>query len=432
MQAVAYQTKTFVTPSAILTLASKKRARTKVDELTMSEKQISLIRAIIERRANRKKEFIAKHTFININKDVMLSLSENLKNTDLCALISIDNNFDEISEKIKLDITVATYDAAVEHLMQINILDALNLNRKFGQNFDCVIIPGFTASIGCQEGIYRYFTRNPQKEVHEQYFFSIIDLFRIIYNINYYKTVMTLCKLAKINVMEEAFVLHQKIKYADNLGIIGEADDEMRARYPVLYKYIHKQFILLKEMQIQGITHLQNEKLSVNNEAIFFASSQYISDLFKEADIKKGKSNVNNVLNMFCALGLLKKVPLNAVPQEYRDKAVSRAKSKAVDNAQNTGKHIEKSDKFFAVTFYQVPTYTTQVLIEAEKRAKALMSAGITATNVTTKNLEQALGVDIFRDVFFDTARFTEVVKHSNKYIKEKAKALDNEDDYGF
>ena len=319
-------------------------------------------------------------------------------------LENIEANSAAITEKIALNIAVQKFDNAVEHLVRLNIIDALNLPITLRENFNCKIIKGNTASVNADKnGIYRYFTRSADNK--NKIYCDIITLFQIIYNTNYYTAIDKLCKLANIEVAESNWADAQKIKYADNIAIIKNAEEKMADFYPVLYKYIKKHLYLLEQINRVGITNIATQKEAIRNESVFFVSTKFLEQQLKNTENAKNQSTLNRAINMFCSLGFIEKVSEKDVPRHL----IKIAKEKAT-----------KEDSHFLVSFYKIPSMDTALLIEAEKRVVKLKKAKVSALQINTNNLAEILGKEVFEAVYRNTIFLTNIIKETKDSRKDE------------
>lgn len=371
------------------------------------EQQKQATKAIKKSVVNKKKVVEEPKYKALIRKEkVLLAKALKGKNVFMKAIIIKSTT---IIQKIQKNITVKTYADAVSHLLLIDLITVLNLNVENGQNFKCGIIKDNIASINVDiNGHYKYFTKS--RDGQQYLMFNIIDLFEIIYNVNYYKALNLICVLAKINVEEGGWVNMQKIRYADNIIEIESASEEMAIRYPALYKYIEKHLYLLEKMNCIALKNIATQKESVEDESIFFTSARFIEEELKDTELSKDKSTINRVLNMFCCLGIIEKIPTNKVPKHM----MARAKER-----------VSKADYNFTVTFYKIPAMTNEVMLEAEKRVMKLNKAKVSALAINTNNLQDILGKRVFKAVFGDTVELTKIIKERKVKKKNEQAEMD-------
>ena len=331
------------------------------------------------------------------------------------------------SPSVTLNAQTKTYIQAVELFKKVNIVEFFGLSVGLGENMKCAIVKSNIASVNRDEhGEYRYFSNSADRK--SGYCLSLLDMYQVVYNCGYYKSIYELCKKLEIKVKEGDWAMEQKIRYADNIATIEQADDEMRYRHPSLYKFICKHLYVLEKMNALGLRNLASKKESVNGSAVFFASSRFVSEELEKAGDKTSASTVAKILNAFAALGLLKKVAKKDIPGHMRHKAI-----------QSTVAGM------FEVNFYTVPEMGAAVLAEADRRADKLKRAGITMTTVSADKevveglfgieevakLEKVLGKRVYASVFADTQQKTDFNK-SMRTPKKKAAGAEQFDDYNF
>lgn len=365
------------------------------------KKQVKELKSVKKSVKKVEKQEDIRYKALNKKEKVLLAKALK-KNNELFR--NITTNSTTIITKTQQNITVKTYKDAVEHLITLDLTKVLNLNVVLGENFKCKIVNGNIASVNRDaNGHYKYFLRS--RDGKNKIVLDIVDLFEIIYNVNYYKAVNIACKLTKIDVEENTWANMQKIRYVDNIAEIENANDEMAVRYPALFKYIEKHLYLLEKMNNIGIANIATQKEALDGESIFFVSTNFIEKDLENTANAKDQSTINRVLNMFCALGLVEKVPTKKVPKHM----ISRAMQKTENEKYN-----------FTVTFYKIPEMTTEVLLEAEKRVVKLKKAKVSALQINTNNLEKILGKRVFKAVYQDTVAVTNVIKKTkNKRADE-------------
>ena len=356
------------------------------------KKQVKELKSVKKSVKKVKKQEDIRYKALNKKEKVLLAKALK-KNNELFR--NITTNSTTIIEKIKQNITVKTYKDAVAHLITLDLSKVLILNVVLGENFKCKIVNGNIASINIDtDGHYKYFSKSIDGK--NKIVLDIVDLFEIIYNVNYYKAVNIACKFAKIEVEENTWANMQKIKYADNVAEIENAYEEMAVRYPVLFKYIEKHLYLLEKMNNVGMANIATQKEAIDGESIFFVSTNFIEKDLENTANAKDQTTINRVINMFCSLGLVEKVPTKKVPKHM----MARAMQKTENEKYN-----------FTVTFYKIPEMTTEVLLEAERRVVKLKKAKVSALQINTNNLEKILGKRVFKSVYQDTVAVTKVIK---------------------
>lgn len=253
-----------------------------------------------------------------------------------------------------------------------------------GKNFDCPIIAGNIASVNYdRDGNWKYFSRN--KENTEGYAFDIIDLMQILYGLTYYEAFDKLCNMLLITVQEAEWRHSQKRKYANNIAVIQRADSTLATSYTDLHRFIKRHLYLLDEMNRIGLANIVTEDESVEGESVFFSSTRHIAERLAARGISKDHTMVDRLLNMFASLGLIKKVHAEQLPDHLE--------SRATEQITNEKYH-------YHVNFYVIPPMTSEVLIEANRRAILLKKAGIKATGINVDNVGKILGYEVLKAVY--------------------------------
>lgn len=318
-------------------------------------------------------------------------------------------------------IQVVTYKDAVERFNRMNLFDLFGIKEiGLGKNFPCGVIPGNVANINCdKEGVWRYFTRDKSSSI--RYVFDAIDMVEIVHNVGYYEALKLLCEWTKIEVEGEKWIINQHVKYSRNNGKIHNADEDMAVRYPILYKYIRRHLYVLKELNVIGSANLLTEDDSVEGEAVFFTASRYMADKLEKQGIKKSHTNINKLINMFTVLGLIKKIPIEKVPEKLKGKARGFERVKARDVVKY---NIDGNKNCHTISFFCIPLMTTEFLMEAQRRAMLLKQAKIKATGVqvTDENLKQILGEKIYYSTIGNNELFAKRIEQA-KIEAEKDKA---------
>ncbi|SHK59668.1 hypothetical protein [Alicyclobacillus tolerans] len=291
----------------------------------------------------------------------------------------------EIRNELSVGLSVKEYALASNVLRKVNLLRFLGLEVGRGKNFDCPLIPENIASVNYDDdGNWKYFSRN--REYTVCYTFGIIDLMQLFYDLNYYDAVDKLCEMLLITVEEAQWRYAQKGKYASNLADIRDADTVWTIRYPDLYKYIKRHLYLLEEVNQIGAANILTESESIAGESVFFSSTRHISERLRSRGVSKDHTMVCKLVNMFASLGLVEKVYTDQPPIDLS--LMEKAKTHK-----------------FTVTIYRIPAMTTEVLMEANRRAALLKKAGIKATGITMDNLGKALGAEVVDAVYGDGDR---------------------------
>lgn len=393
-------------------LEQQRLAKLKEENPTRFAKEIEKIKRRKEQLRNGKKLTYKKE----MDKKEKVLLAKALQDGNNPFVAYHNNN--SIIDKIAYDIQVTDYHHAIQWMMHINLATFLGLDVRRRENFQCGIIQGNVASINYDnEGNWRYFTRN--KEETEGYVLGIIDLTEIMYNLNYHQALDKLCDMALIHVEEAKWLKSEKSRYTENVRQIQDAEKEMGKEYPKLYSYIKKHLYVLEELNKHGISKITTEEKSVKGMDIFFASTRHIKEQLAERGIKKSYTNINKLINMFVAIGLVTKVHLNQVPERFQEET---KKFQKIKSSQVVKGYEQERKNCHTITFYQLPAMTAENLSEAQRRVIRLKGEGIKATgvNISSLELKKALGDILYNKLF---------PKEKVMIVKgiEKAKAIQRE-----
>ncbi|MFC7370757.1 hypothetical protein ACFQPF_03615 [Fictibacillus iocasae] len=326
---------------------------------------------------------------------------------------------------VNLNITLNNYLDAVPRLMKVDIRKILNLKIKINENFSCGLIRGNIASINYdKEENWRYFTRD--ERYTEGYVLGIIDIIQIIFGYNQFQAINLLCGFTSIKVKQAEWGKKQCIKYYQNLGIIKRAQQMIGEQYPILYKYIKRHLYVLDALNNQGLLSITSEEMSFEGNGVFFTSSRYIEKYLKTVGINKSYTNINKLINMFTAIGLVNKIPLNNLSlklQEETKKYLNIKSTQVVKNYEVDKKHCHP------ISFYQIPRLTANVLYEAERRVKLLKERKIKATGVIITNnaVKTALGDTVYNSLFLNRLSFIKGIERAK--TKQRKLVLENKKD---
>lgn len=373
-------------------MEQRRLEKLKVENLTKYAKEIEKIEKRKEQLRNEKKLTYKKE----MGKKEKVLLAKALQDGNNPFVAYQNNN--SIIYKMAYDIQVFHYQDAINLLMHINLSTFLGLDVRRGENFPCGIIQGNVASINYDnDGKWRYFTRN--KEETEGYVWGIIDLTEIMYNLNYYQALDKLCDMAVIHVEEAKWLKSQKKRYVENVKKIENSEKEIGKEYPKLYNYIKKHLYVLEELNKHGLSTITTEENSVSGMDIFFASTRHIEERLAEKGIKKSYTNINKLINMFVAIGLVTKIHLNQVPERMQEETKRFQKIKS---SQVVKDYKQERKNCHPISFYQIPAMSAEILSEADRRVIRLKEEGIKATgvNISSMKLKKALGDTIYNKLF--------------------------------
>ncbi|MCB2290844.1 hypothetical protein LGK97_13945 [Clostridium sp. CS001] len=204
-------------------------------------------------------------------------------------------------------------------------------------------------------------------------YYDLIELYEIISGTcaNRYSAIKELCKL--LNIINE-YEIAQENKYENNLKLL-QGDYLINNGYLILYNCLKYHIRLLEVINSEGREHINYSSNNYRGENIVSFSNEYIGS--KAGISKKGTSNPK--INLFCAFGLLIKIPFEKLPKWKRFKTI--------------GYNKEENS-------YIIPTYTKEVLEEVERRIIKLSEAKIKPTKLSGEKCMETFGEEVYRSVY--------------------------------
>lgn len=237
----------------------------------------------------------------------------------------------------------------------------------------------------------RYFTKNKKGKV---YSFDLLDILEFYYNKPISQVFNIISDKFKI-YLENKWINDHAYKYYQN------RDKLIGLKYEDTYKYLKKVVIkyydLLKIINEIGEKNIRNENFCYKEENIFFFSNEY---LMNQSNYKS-KSTINKLINLFCFLGLIEKVP-----------------KKNIDKFSELG--INDKNKLNPITFYIIHNYTDKLLDRANQKAKYLVDNKIKYYNLKTKDyIILAAKFNIPNIVYGENTNPYKTAKYSGNISKE-------------
>lgn len=338
----------------------------------------------------------------------------------------IINNIDKIAEKMALNKKIRTEEEAVKLLNKIDLAKFLNLEVKENEEFKC---PFFNRKLDDRAYIYtinkvnRYFLKSKPKKISDGNYdtfeqsYTLIDLYRIFFNKNYYQSLEELSELFNIIIINKdtTYRKKQKEKFATNMLALSKLKDN----YPYLNELLGKHLIVLKELNLVALEYMSTIERTVDKQAVFFFTSRQMEErlnIIAKQLTEKGEgfkilsySAINRLYCTYRLLGLLTEVEKENVPTEIVQEAPI-----------SSG---EKNDTLY----YVIPEYNTVLLNKAERIAKKLKKGKFSATTHGYKEVREILGDDIAGRIYKVTAKRTTIEKQKAKAgeLYGQAKRLD-------
>jgi hypothetical protein len=335
---------------------------------------------------------------------------EQLKSSNVSNIL-----IDQINDYFKVEANrrrvVKTISEGISLIEKINLGQMLNFQVQPRKNFNCIFVDNNIASIACDDkGIWRYFSRNQEETVRHS--LGVIDIVELIFNESYFSSVEILCELSNIEVFEFKWKKNRQEMYRRNLSIIAQPNITILGEYPILYKFVKRHLYLLREIYLHGNLVLSTESISLNNMDVFFVSSRYLEKKLESKGLKRTHTSLNRLINLYVVLGLLIKVDINNLPDKLKKDAITFKIKKGREIAKDAS---APKKNCHPISFYQVPTITKDLLIEAEKRVISLKVQGIKATgvSVSSKDLITAIGESEYKRLFQNRISFIKVIEEA-------------------
>lgn len=214
--------------------------------------------------------------------------------------------------------------------------------------------------------LYFFKSKEDSNDYEYDLYYDVIELFEICMKCtNQHFAIKELCQLVNIKIEYE---MKQYKKYESNLKLLNE-DSLIQNKYPMLYDCLNYHGDFLKFMNIYGQEHINYSNINYFGERIFSVSNDFIGE----------KGTVNAKINLFCVLGLLKKIPFDELPKAYRHKTIGYKKEK---------------------NSYIIISYTDEVLNEAERRITIIKDAKVKPTKINGDTCRAIFGEELYNSVY--------------------------------
>lgn len=290
-----------------------------------------------------------------------------------------------------------TLEEVIDFLRKQDMFQILGISAQPGKAFNCLFHHDEhpSAVIVNNQGQYKYFCNSPFCEYHSEKGLDIIDLISKLKSLNFYGAIKYLCEKYNIHIKntDTKWVEEQKAKYIRNIELLYHPT--FLEQHKSLNRVIRSGTKVLAEINQIGLEHITFEHLSHEGQSVFFFSNRYLANR-----LRVSLKLTNQYINLFCVLGLIKKLPKSEVPEEFRERA------KII--AEKTGQR--------QIHFYTVLPLE-EVAAHAEQIAKKMLDYGYsTIRSISKAMIENLLGKT------FATSIYLTPVKESlhSKTLKEE------------
>lgn len=326
----------------------------------------------------------------NLKSSIPSSLSHTKHTSGKLYLDSDTINFN-FSKKIKpLNVKVDNFADLLEILKKQNILLASNIDPSaLGKTFKCCFHDDENPSanvLKTKRGHYLYKCFGCDRT------YDVVAIYQEITKKSFSSSIKDLTSFFGIEYQQSEWVKNQIDKYHQNLVTLMEfKKNDYEAIYPNFYKLLKNRSHYLYFLNSFGLGALRSEKESYQGESIFRISYDYFTKTFSSNRVTY--ITTLRYINLFCTLGLIKKVPINEVPKHMAADALKHMEKIA---------EFKESDKISPVNFYIVYNIHDRMKI-ADDRAKVLLKNGFRISKTMNKDyliitFGQAVADEVYPD----------------------------------
>lgn len=267
--------------------------------------------------------------------------------------------------------------------------DSPGLNKQFTCSF---FVERKAWIFKTKKGFYRYYTRKKASV----FSFDLVDLLGIFRNETRKEVLAFIQHHWHLRGLTDWYI-EQMEKYESNDWVLYKIQQSPE-QYPHLNQLVKKHWPVLERLNEFAKQKMVGKELSADNKAVFFLSNNYFMEQYFP---KYSISTINNLVNLFCVLGFMKKVPFQEIPKELSDEAVKQYKLKKVGNH---------------TSYYWILDFRN-VCEEAERRAKILADADIYYHRLSKQVVKNLFGESFTNDIYVQKT-FGKRAKSEPVYIK--------------
>ncbi|EJV68224.1 hypothetical protein P4T54_00580 [Bacillus mycoides] len=184
------------------------------------------------------------------------------------------------------------------------------------------------------------------------------------------------------------------VKVEWNLEQLND-EGQLEKEYPFLHRMVKRRLRFLTQL----IEYSREKRFSrlarKEGNYYFFASSRYLAKYFSSYN------TWNRNISIFCTLGLVNKVKIDK--NRMAERRITR-ETKALAKRMN----IDDHEKLSPINYYTIPIYNSELLTEANRRAKVLLD-----NNFRANGFSKFFLIKVFGQEFADT------IFHDERYISE-------------
>lgn len=291
--------------------------------------------------------------------------------------------WNEVETQKRISETFRTWDKNTDirlSLKQIELSRVLKNVSNDGKEFPCIFFKGRTGWLWRnKQGCYHYYSKKEKGTFI--YRFDLFDLLSI-FRAQPYRDIFRYLEAQGAASYITEWYQGQTEKYQENEAVIEKLHQHPE-RYPNLSKLCKKHWHVLSALNRyaweQGV-RIKEKK----DEAIFFLSVDYLNQLIPESS----RTVLNQVVNLFCLLGLTDKIP----PQQIPSKMLARAE-----------RFKNERERHFVISFFSFPLLS-QRLDNAEKQAAVWLKAGFKYYHISYQQILDVFGEEEASRVYLQKA----------------------------
>jgi len=207
-------------------------------------------------------------------------------------------------------------------------------------------------------------------------------------------------------------------KLLDGNIAIMEDMEHLKELYPYLYQTLFRvKADLISKLRIAQESLVCDENI-VQEKIVFFCSLREFERRKRGWDERPlYADNQKRRVDRYCLLGLLAKLPDEAIPEKLLVKAQAEQGKRNLD---------------YRVQFYTIPTYTPEVLAEANEIARIIKEKGLRLNGIGRTSIVECFGEDTARRVYPQVHKTTEELQDSQFAHRLEEVLIKSIEDNGF
>lgn len=282
----------------------------------------------------------------------------------------------ELYQEIEHLISYQQEEDVTKIIKRINIVRFLSQVEEGKLSFPCFLFPNREAWVyRNKEGFYHYYSRKGDSI----FCFSLMDLLMIARGETQKELMEFIEKRFQLSGVTKWYVQQQE-KYQFNLRELKRLRRTLH-HYPFLDRLIKHHWGVLEKLNEFGSENITKERSQYQGDAIFFISLRHFQ---KTHFPHHSTSTLNQLMNVFCFLGFLKKVPNECVSIEFSSKSLQY---------QKQANHNK------AISYFTIPALSQQSLLVAEEKASILVHNRISYYNFSQKQLVHLMGKQCMQEI---------------------------------